>query len=481
MRALFDLLHPDTFLPLASPNRKVYWDVLVMLYKRFFGEDAEFFTDIEDRQLRIALDDYFEDLSIRDWHAEVEPETEIGQVDLDGARLVSYRVYRRLIKTGWLEEERAGLERVNIFMPMPMNSLLKSMIGITGNDALTIGGEILRIQAVISATMDDPYTRASSVRVACSDARNFVHSLRNMGAGIKRISELTRTNLPSRVILKTFFEDFVQNMLATDYKEVKTKHHPMIYRKEIIQNVNSLLLNANRFQELSRGYKDSLNLTEDESKLQAERDLYTLINIFESIPGILEDIDRKKLALERKVSDAMRMIGRMTPGLAKKAKDVAKQLGEIEHDECVFEFPIIQNTQICDEALMSPRKARPELEPEIAKRRSLSPYETAKKLAIHEFNQRRQVSSDALISYIERHMSSSNKISTDDLHIESVQDYICFVRLRVLMRPNKLVPPNLKELIKYFHITPSIDESITSNDHVECSRLNITRIKQRRQ
>lgn len=103
---LFERLLPDRiFAPLASANRRRYWDILCQLHARRFGPDAplppshgyttrEIIADIEDVLL---CQDTWE-------NEEGEtPETPLG--------IRAAGVFNHLVETGWYRTEKLGLGR----------------------------------------------------------------------------------------------------------------------------------------------------------------------------------------------------------------------------------------------------------------------------------------------------------------------------------------------------------------------------------
>ena len=117
---LFDIVPRDLFRPLASANRAHYWQLLYLLYARFFGADADLppAAGWNRRDLLMVIEQLLEDED--PWEAEDgdSPNTPIG--------VRAHNYYRRLVDAGWLLEERIGLAYV-LSMPTAVTRLMETL------------------------------------------------------------------------------------------------------------------------------------------------------------------------------------------------------------------------------------------------------------------------------------------------------------------------------------------------------------------
>lgn len=106
--SLFDRLPDTLFGPLASPRRRLYWQVLTRLYSALFDDEAE----IGDYgHSRAAVVDVVDSVLAERQDLWIPDDSEGEVVPAKGETLQRARanlVYYALRRAGWLEEERRG-------------------------------------------------------------------------------------------------------------------------------------------------------------------------------------------------------------------------------------------------------------------------------------------------------------------------------------------------------------------------------------
>ena len=103
---LFNKLPDDLFLPLSGQNRFIYQAVLVELADLFFDEDL-IDPFVPKDLVRSTIEEAVIKHGIRTWAPEIEEGDEEGEQEQDAPRSTgeyANRIYRRLVKTGWLDE-----------------------------------------------------------------------------------------------------------------------------------------------------------------------------------------------------------------------------------------------------------------------------------------------------------------------------------------------------------------------------------------
>lgn len=141
------------FRPLASQNRKLYWDLLLHLYEQFFGPDAP--PAPEDGYLvRTVTIDVERFISTREWMA---AEGEVPEEDTTDGR--ARYILRTLIDAGWLTQERIGV-RTFVDMKPTVQKFLELLKQFAEEGPQFIGGKVQVIYNQLTAVLADPAGQA---------------------------------------------------------------------------------------------------------------------------------------------------------------------------------------------------------------------------------------------------------------------------------------------------------------------------------
>ncbi len=194
---LFSKLPDDLFIPLSSQNRYIYQAVLIELADLFFDEDL-IDPFIPKDLVRSCIEDAVIKYGIRTWAPELDddldeespagsshsqqphlqqPHSDQSQSEQsqdshqskDGAAKAAAegprstaeytnRIYRRLVKTGWLDEEQQ-LYRTYVLMSPAVSYVLRTLIQVATFQKKSYGGAVLNVLSSVEAAIKDPEGR----------------------------------------------------------------------------------------------------------------------------------------------------------------------------------------------------------------------------------------------------------------------------------------------------------------------------------
>ena len=211
---LFNKLPEDIFLPLSGQNRQVYQSVLLELADLFFDEDL--IDPFIPRDLvRSSIENAVVRLGVRRWEA--EPGEDAGAEPPRSSAEYTNRIYRRLVQTGWLEEEQK-VYRTYVLLSPSVSYLLRSLVSIARLEKRSYGGAVLNVLSSLESAISDPLGRGITLSEAAQTAADFSAHLTDMMLGLRELKmNLSASNNPQEIV-RGFFDRFVEQILVSDYK-----------------------------------------------------------------------------------------------------------------------------------------------------------------------------------------------------------------------------------------------------------------------
>ena len=175
---LFKKLPETIFVPFSGQNKHIYEAVLLDLADQFFDEDL---VDpfVPKDLVRSCIEDTVVRLGVRRW----EPEE--GESDADRQELprstaeYTSRIYRRLVETGWLEEEQR-IYRTFVLLSPAISYLLRTLVGINELEKRSYGGAVLNVLSSLESAISDPAGRGITLQEAAQTAADFSAHLTDM-------------------------------------------------------------------------------------------------------------------------------------------------------------------------------------------------------------------------------------------------------------------------------------------------------------
>lgn len=230
---LFERLPDRLFAPLSSANRHRYWDLLCRLHDKRFGPDAPLPPSI-GFSVREIVQDIEDGLLVQDlWEAEDDcsPETPIN--------IRAQQVFHRFEEAGWLQYERQrGIEK-RISMRHTVNQFLTMLVSFAETGPVFLSGKIrsidLNIQQVVEGKAD-----GDTLHETADQARHLLEHVRNTGTNIRDLMEALARETTTAEYVRRFFTDYIEQVFIGDYRELRTKEHPLARRQQILRAVEEL-------------------------------------------------------------------------------------------------------------------------------------------------------------------------------------------------------------------------------------------------
>lgn len=466
MNQLFDRVPERLFSPLSGGNRRIYASLILDLYPLFFDQiHADVFPSKET--VRHEIEERLAAMSFA-WQDE-EDKLSIQDKDYNYPAIA----YRRLLDSGWFEEENEGYQ-IRVAVPPAVGTLWSSLMEITRPDQVFYGGIVLSIFNNVQKAIDEPEEQVLAMRQAAQEARRFLQHLNTMIYGLKGLLGDISEFSDHRKILSHFFDDFVERILVQDYKRLKTRNNPFRYRQQILSLIRNLEYDVDKKKRLVDGFMAQTGTEDSEKAWQAiNSDIDKLRGVFEQVDGHLDRVDRYRSKVERRVADTVRYLDKSQPGMATHIagllKAMAPFVAEIADElEPAFDLPLIDVLPIGAQSLRDAPRTRIPPEPRPLNSQFIDPAIQERQKALRAYLDKRRIDPKRLGSYLERQMSDKSSITGKELSIHGVEDFIAFTHVRHLE-----YLPGAQQLCRHYSIEHR--DGWVDNDWVKCPDFVIHR------
>lgn len=229
---LFERLPDRLFGPLASANRHRYWALLCRLHGSRFGPSAPL-APSRGYPIRAILQDIEDELLNQDlWESEDghAPETPIG--------IRANAVFMRLTESGWLRVERYGVEKTVTMQPA-VSHFLTLMVSFAETGPVFLSGKIRSIEALLKSITEGDGA-GDSLAEAADQARNLLEHVRNTSTSVRDLMESLSAETTTAQYVHRFFGDYIERVFIGDYRDLRTREHPLSHRPQIIARIQEL-------------------------------------------------------------------------------------------------------------------------------------------------------------------------------------------------------------------------------------------------
>lgn len=426
---LFHKLPDDLFMPLSGQNRQIYQVVLLSLADVFFDEDL-IDPFVPKDLVRSTIEDTVVRMGIRRW----VPEEDDGDEQKEPPRSSSdyaNRIYRRLVATGWLEEEQR-VYRTYVLLSPSISFLLRTLVSISKLEKRSYGGAVLNVLSSLEAAIQDPAGRGITLAEASQTASDFSAHLTDMMLGLRELKiNLSQSNNPQEIV-RNFFERFVEHILVSDYKTLKTKNNPFRFRRQILSLLRELQFDAHKVDLLAQHYQEQYETDYHDAEGMVHQHINRIIRIFESVDQRLATIDDFRYRLEKRVADTVRYMDKTTPGMAARLSRAITAIAQRPEEELPPLNTLETQGFICDRSIRSPIRRRVQAAPRVITQAEIDPRVLELRRLFKEYKDRREVTPDKVDLYLERNLIGRDQISAGEFDIQTIEDYICFSYVRHL-------------------------------------------------
>ncbi len=450
---IFEKLPPQIFAPLTGKNNRRSWALIEKLYDTFFAPDriptytegylsTEITKDIE----RFLLD--------ASWDSEDESDSALTSLNIR-----ANQIYRRLVDTGWLAEERIGhVDYIN--MRPSIARFIETLIHFINDGPQLLGGNILMVYNQIKSVPEDPRGQTSGFMAAAKSCGQLINTLGSMTMRVKDLMDELAKEAATPVIVRRFFTEHISDFYIRDFRQLRTRDHPLRLRYEIIETVQRIIHNPESRKALLQGYTDQLGEKIDNVEEQLERDVSKFTKLYD-VEIYLERMDRTIDSATKRAMALLNYRLKASERLEEVIRSVASAINEAEKVDITPERAMLSPMPVLGDYLIRlPVQGRPKPVRTSMKKREINVEEKARRMLRKLMVSHRDATPAAMKRYVEKHIPVGASIRAADLPIVGVDDAVSYLVLSRLASISTHDPEALKHnpLLRRLDFTASLTE-----------------------
>lgn len=282
---MFQVVSENFFVPLASPNKIIYWECLtklftVMNHQLSFGVERDILVE--------ELQYYFE----QEQAASMVEEGFDGKNSRDKANWM----LRRLEYYGWIEIEtdKSYIQRAS-FKDYAVK-IMKTLLEIKEGKQIEYQGYIYTIYSLVRSNTDNPGIVLLSI---LENTDMLITGLKNLNSGIKHyIDELTKYKTPAE-IMDVLFNDYIENIVDKAYHRLLTSDNVSKFRPEIVERLENKSRSRTYVEKAGRELAGIREITEEQAQELVYQYIREIIDAFQNMDDILAEINQKNTQYQK--------------------------------------------------------------------------------------------------------------------------------------------------------------------------------------
>ncbi len=444
---MFHIIDEHFFVPLASPNKVIYWECIcklfsVMDYQLSFGVERDVLVE--------ELQYYFEQTQA----AELKGEDVEGKPARDKANWM----LRKLENYGWIdiETDKSYVQRVN-FKEYAVK-VIRTLLEIAEGKQIEYQGYIYTIYSLVRSATDNPGIVLLSV---VENTDMLITGLKNLSSSIKHyIDELTRYKTPAE-IMNVLFNDYIENIVDKAYHRLLTSDNVSKFRPEIIERLESKSRSKSFVEKASEELAGIREISKDEAEELVYHYIHQVIDAFQNMDEILSEINRKNTQYQRAAinrakfyliggADVRGQIKEILSGMNEEINRDNLDLNGIYRIGFMDELIRIYSSAVLDEkSLYTPIEGKKAFEPEMLL--NVEPDQELRNEKMKRMLEKlaRVLNPEKVNNYVEKQLGDRQEMLASELPLENTDDFVKIIYIRLYgQRKNMKYAITVKEIIK---------------------------------
>lgn len=426
---MFHTISDKFFVPLASPNKLVYWECICKLFSIM---NLQLSFGIERDSLIEELQYYFEQTQ----SAELDEEELLGKSNRDKANWM----LRRLEYYGWIEIEtdKSYVQRVN-FKEYAVK-IIKTLLEIAEGKQIEYQGYIYTIYSLVRSNTDNPGIVLLSI---LENTDMLITGLKNLNSGIKHyIDELTKYKTPAE-IMDVLFNDYIENIVDKAYHRLLTSDNVSKFRPEIVERLESNSRSEAYVKKASAEIASIREITEEQAEDLVYQYIHEIIGAFQNMDEILAEINQKNTQYQRAAINRAKFFligGEDVRGQLKEILSAANEkinnenmdLGGIYRISFLDNLIRIYSSSVIDEkSLYVPIEGKKEFKPTEIENEMPDLELRQEKLKKMIEKMERVLNPEKINLYIKEHMGDKNDMLASELPLMTTDDFVYMIYVRL--------------------------------------------------
>lgn len=426
---MFHVLPGNFFVPLASPNKTVYWECIcklfsVMDYQLSFGIEREVIAD--------ELQYYFEQSAA----------AEIVEEDFAGAdsRGKANGILRKLEHYGWIEIEtdKSYVQRVN-FKEYAVR-VMKTLLEIEDGKQIEYQGYIYTIYSLVRGNTDNPGVVLLQIM---ENTDLLITGLKNLNSNIKHyIDELTKHSTVAE-IMDALFNDYITNIVDKAYHRLLTSDNVSKFRPEIIERLESRSKSRSYIEKAASELAGLQETDADTARENVYRYLHEIIEAFRNMDDILNEINQKNTQYQRAAINRARFLLSGNEDIRGQLKELLLGINEAMNEENmelggIYEIGFLDNLVriyscgfLDESSLYSPIEGKKAFEPQQIINREPDSRLRQEKMRRMVEKMQKILSAEKIGRYVDECMGERKEMLASELPLSGVEDFVKIIYVRL--------------------------------------------------
>lgn len=426
---MFHIISDNFFVPLASPNKLIYWECICKLFS-IMNNQLSF--GVERDILVGELQYYFE----QEQAVSIEEDEIVGKSSRDKANWM----LRRLEFYGWIEIEvdKSYVQRVS-FNEYAVK-IIKTLLEIAEGKKIEYQGYIYTIYSLVRSNTGNPGIELLSI---VENTDMLITGLKNLNSGIKHyIDELTKYKTPAE-IMDVLFNDYIENIVDKAYHRLLTSDNVSKFRPEIVDRLESKSQSKTYIEKASKEIAGIREISMEEAEELVYQYIHEVIDAFLNMDEILAEINQKntqyqKAAINRAKffllggEDVRGQIKDILSALNEQINEENMDLGGIYRIAYLDDLIRIFSVGVVDEkSLYVPIEGKKEFKPVEIFDDSVDEDLRQEKLKAMMEKMERVLNPQKINDYASTCMKDKKQICASELPLDSTEDFVRMIYVRL--------------------------------------------------
>lgn len=435
---MFRVIPENFFIPLASPNRTIYWECICKLFSSTanqlgFGVERSFLVD--------ELEFYFDQTNAG------EPVPGEDEFEGDDSRAKANWMLRRLEFYGWIEVEtdKSYVQRV-MFRDYAVR-IIKLLSEISEGSNVEYQGYIYTIYSLMKNRTDNPGIMLLQV---VENTDYLITGLKNLNSSIKHyIDELTRHKTVSE-IMDVLFNDYITNIVDKAYHRLLTSDNVAKFRPEIVSSLEKKSRSRVFISKASEEIAEIKEISEEDAKEMVYNMIRYTIDSFQNMDDILTEIDRKNTNYQKAAVNRARFLlisgddvrGQLRSIMERLACEMLEEsmdLGGIYRINYIDELIKIYSCAVIDEqSLYSRKKPDKKFKPEKLAVSTPDKKLREKKLKMMRERMEKILSPEKIEAYVDMCLGEKNVMKASEFPLDDIEAFVKLIYVRLYGQRRKM-------------------------------------------
>ncbi|MBM7583210.1 hypothetical protein JOD02_002088 [Caldicoprobacter guelmensis] len=331
---LFDVLPQNLFSILASKNKHIYADALFVLRKAFRQEMTIKKEDLIS-MLISNLDEKMLSIDMEEMENTEEPSTESSNGSNENnisLSTIAHFILRRLKETGWIDVEYQddSFEEV-VTLPDYSIKLINLLFSFTDENLKEYNSYVFSTYSALKTAHEEEEDSSSynALFTAYENTVRLVDELKSLHNNIRRYHQALSDLATVNEVLKGHFDEYKTLVSDRIYHPLKTFDSIPRYKAPILRLLQRWLTDSSlRQRTVEQAVMRGRYKTREEGHEDILSKIGYIMDTYERLDNILEEIDRKNTAYTRASVEKMRYLLNTDRSIKGKIVEILKRVAD---------------------------------------------------------------------------------------------------------------------------------------------------------